>query len=64
MFKINLTNLTGKIVTHIQNLRITDCGVDFNTIRISAVSLAYFTAEYCAPDWLNSNAFKKNYVQL
>ncbi|VEN43210.1 unnamed protein product [Callosobruchus maculatus] len=56
-FRKHLENTAAKLSTRnniIHKLCGTTWGANATTLRISALSLVYSTAEYCAPVWLNS----------
>ena len=54
-FRHHIEALRKKLSTRVALLkRLGGWGASANTLRISALSLVYFTAEYCAPVWCRS----------
>ena len=56
-FRHHLEALRKKLSTRVALLRLlagSGCGAGAKTLRISALSLVYSTAEYCAPVWCRS----------
>lgn len=56
-YKQHLLNLRGKLASRnnlISKLASTTWGADARTLRTTALSLVYSTAEYCSAVWLNS----------
>jgi len=66
-FKNHLEKTAGKVKSRanlIQHLAGASWGANAQVLRISALSLVFSTAEYCAPVWLNSVHTKTVDVQL
>ena len=56
-FKQHLMKLRGKLATRnniLRKLTASSWGSNASTLRTSALSLVYSTAEYCSPVWINS----------